>query len=216
VTWLGTVVISAVGLVFQDTIDPVTWDEVGFCSLLGLFFGSIWFVAFSGPLQAIVLLLVNRGKLSRRAGNVMLAVPLLIFARLLGYDLSPRYLQSEQPGFYASVLHKPFPTEVKLLTWGHGFGVQDKRHFWMFEGSPEQFQAFKVQMALTETHSDEDSISKTAMDQAKAACPPDQPWTMGALYFWWEETASGPEFSNRGYVYVDKSLSRWLVWWSAI
>ena len=215
-TWFGTVVIDAVGWVLQDTIDPVTWDEVGFCSLFGLFFGSVGFLTVSGPLQAIVLLFVNGGRLSRRAGNVMLALPLLIFAMLSAYGLAPRYLRSEQPGFYASVLHRPFPTEVKLLTWGHGFGLQDKRDFWMFEGTPEQFQAFKLQMALTEALPDEDFISKTAMDHAKAACPPDQPWTMGAFYFWWEDSASGPEFSNRGYVYVDKSLRRWLVWWSAI
>jgi len=213
-TWLGTVLISAVGFVLQDTIDRVTWDKIGFCLFMGMIFGTIWFV-LSGALQAGVLLMIRITKPRRIIRYGMLLLPLLAIALLMVGNLIPRYSRSHQPVFFTNILHKPYPKELNLITWGHGFGLQDRRHFWMFEGTTEQFNAFKSTMGLKDAKDIEDSLPGGAMEQVIAACPPGNPWTPGDAYYWDEETKD-PADANRGMVYVDKNLHRWVVWWSAI
>ena len=214
VTWLVTILISAVGLVYRDTINRVTWDTVWLCLLFGLFYGTALFIV-SGSLQAGVLLIISVTQPRRSIHHGMLAAPLLVVALLTAWGLSPRYVRSYQPDLFTSILHKPCPKDLNLIAWGHGFGLQDKRHFWMFEGTAEQFIIFKSTMGLQKADPDECSISNRAMKQAIAACPADDPWILGDTYYWDEET-SEPIFANRGFVMVDRNQRRWLVWWEAI
>lgn len=125
---------------------------------------------------------------------------------------------SGQRGWYVRITGKAWPEGAQLVQARHGLGMQDKRHLWLFEGTPEQFDAVLKSGGWNpdEQHENRMISADGFVAHEISRHYAGRGWSPVAAYVWWadDDAKTGP--FGPGWLLVDASRTRWCVWWAAI
>lgn len=150
--WLGTVAFFVSCELIGSNLSRSWADYLGGCALLGLLFGTVAYFVFFGPAALLLTFLLRLTKTSTKAFTACLTLAALAALWILGVTYSESRTASGQVHRFKLITRQELPGQGKLLGWGHGFGLADKRHIWVFEGTPEEFDQFNKALAWkTET-----------------------------------------------------------------
>lgn len=118
--------------------------------------------------------------------------------------------------YYITGAH--WPTGASMLLAEHGWGWRDKRHLWLIEGTPEQFEKLIRERGWILQHAPvvEDISVSVPAGKAIRHFSKDSPWSVHEVYFWEADKDAEKGPFGPGYLITDKERRRWCVWWDAI
>lgn len=178
----------------------------------GFLFGGLMFVLFIGPVQLVVVFLLQLLPMQPRWRVICSQVPAgMVFVYLISSSLTALSPSGEQQWFKDAV-GVPIPPDVKFILAEHGVGLQDRRGLWLLEGEPAAFDRLVAARGWGPQEQQvsfmvEEGVRRTAKHFSKSA-----PWTADAIYFWMAyKDATKPPF-GMSCLFADKQRKRWAVW----
>lgn len=219
---LATCVVAAtVERLCHFTLEPLTISLVGMTlAFPGSILGVAWFLLVVCPFQLLVMLFARRRRLKVRTTCLLMLIPTAYIAcdrAKASYSWKNPTPANEHKRF-EGITGMPWPGDAKMLLAEHGWGFQDRRHIWLFEGTPEQFEKLvhAHDWVLEDPSSADDFFKWMPIEKAAKRFSEDSPWRAEEVYFWMankfvEKGPYGP-----GNLITDKEHRRWCVWWDAI
>lgn len=184
--------------------------EWGFCS--GLFFGGLIFLLFVGPIQTVVILLLRWLKVTTLWRLLCSQLPAwTVFFYLINSSLNYLSPSGEQKWFQMTV-GVLFPTNAKLVLAQHGLGFQDRRHLWLLEGDPSDFERLVIARGWVLNDDEPFQMADQGIRRAREHFDKSAPWQPDLTYFWEadKDATKGP--FGMIYLLADKDRKRWAVW----
>lgn len=180
--------------------------------LLRIVFWWLGFLLFAGPIQAVVILLLRWLKVTTIWRLLCSQLPAsAAFFYLINSSLNFLSPSGEQKWFQLAV-GIPFPANSKLVLAQHGLGFQDRRHLWLIEGDPMDFERM-VDARGWVLNDDVPSMMITpGVQRTSEHFGKSESWTADAIYFWEaDKEATKPPF-GMSCLLTDKERKRWAVW----
>lgn len=152
---------------------------------------------------------------------------LLLTTLVVIYNLSTAVswrLIACEPSRFADITSMTWPEKARCVKALHGFGFQDRRHLWVFEGTSEEFLRHKTQLPWGGGAANEEGIANAGsqrlpMHEVESAFKPEGSWEPGEVYNWMvEKDTDGPAPGVYGpaWLFVNAEHTRWCVWWDGI
>lgn len=199
------------------TLEPLRAAHVGMALFSGLLIGGMSFFILVGPCQLLIVFLGKWRQVRDRTITVMMLIPAgFVVLSFLHFALSWRNPASEIKRFEV-ITGEPWPAGAKMLLAEHGWGFQDKRHLWLFEGTPEQFDKLVRDRGWVLS---EKSLPETGprlpVEKAIHCFSRNESWSAHESYFWMADKDAEKGPFGPGHLITDKEHRRWCVWWDAI
>lgn len=218
ISFVACILAYATAQLCRFTLEPLRVSDVGIALFFGLMIGGMAFFVLVGPCQLLIALMGLWRKLQARTISFLMLIPAsFIVCIFIHSAISWRYPAGEVERFEA-ITGAPWPAGAKMLLAEHGWGWQDKRHLWVFEGTSEQFDKLVLERGwVLEDASVRGDISRwMPVEKAEHCFSTDSAWSADQVYFWMadkhvEKGPFGPEN-----LITDKEHRRWCVWWDAI
>ncbi len=202
------------------TLEPLRGSHIETALFSGLFFGGLTFFVFVGPCQLLIFLIGHWRKLRAGTTNLLILIPTvcIVCSTIINAISYRNPTPASEMKRFEGITGVPWPTDAKMLLAEHGWGLQDRRHLWLFEGTPQQFDKLvSARGWVLETPGFEDISKWMPVEKAIRCISIDPPWSAHEVYYW--EFRSGDVKSGSwgpGYLITDKEHRRWCVWWDAI
>jgi len=133
-------------------------------------------------------------------------------------------LMTCEPSRFTDITSMKWPATATCVKALHGFGLQDRRHLWIFEGTPEEFKSHKVQLPWAGGPATEESLAyigggRLPLAEVESAFQSVPPWRPAEVYNWMLEKDSepiAPGVYGPAWLFVNAEHTRWCVWWNGI
>ncbi len=200
------------------TLEPLRGFHVVMALFFGLLIGGLTFLIIVGPCQLLIVLIGHWRKLKTKTIGFLMLIPAsLVSCTFIHSAISWREPAGEMRRF-ESITGAPWPADAKMLLAEHGWGMQDKRHLWLFEGTPEQFDKLVRDRGwVLEAAPVSEVISKwMPVEKAIQRFSKDSAWSVHEVYSWMADKDAEHGPFGPGNLITDKAHKRWCVWWDAI
>lgn len=203
------------------TLQPLKISHVGMALLFsGAMFGVLLFVFFVGPCQLVIVLLGNWRQLNAKTTGLLMLIPIVYIAySTVETSISWRFpTPARELKRFEGITGAPWPAGAKMLLAEHGWGMQDKRHLWLFEGTPEQFDKLVRDRGwvLDDAYMSGDISKWMPVEKAIHCFSKDSAWSVHEVYSWMADKDAEKGPFGPGNLITDKEHRRWCVWWNAI
>lgn len=218
VSFFACVLVTATGQLLHFTLEPLNGSHFGLALYFGLFFGGLIFFVIVGPFQLLIALIGRWRKLKARTISFLMLIPVVLMTFEFVHSAFSRKDPSKEVKRFEGITGAPWPTGAKMLLAEQGWGLQDKRHLWLFEGTSEQFEKlvrdrgwYLQDGTLPQEISQWMPVKKAIHQFSK-----DSTWSVHEVYFWEADKDAEKGPFGPGYLITDKEHRRWCVWWDAI
>lgn len=211
--WGGMCAFATAMLITSSTLDEASFDKfIGLC-LIGFFFGTFGFVIWCVVPVPLVCLFLRRWPRFRKVALTT------IWLVLIGGGFIGLLFRSPE---------KPFES-ITGMDWDlapcvadfHGSGLQDRRHLWVFQGTPDHFK--KHLSGVPWTQSDELSLWVNEDDsivfrRARQAFK-NEPWVPTEHHTFYNDRYDGddPKLPHgHAHLWVDAKHERWIIYWDGL
>lgn len=193
------------------------WERLQFSIFWGLFFSLLLLVIFAAPLFTVLFFIGERWPSSRRLLAWVGLAPALVAGISHLYHAATWCSLSFEREHYEKAVGVPLAEDVRVVYAKHGAGLQDRRHVWLFEGTPDAFAKMVADRGwgLQQGWTLEELSTLRYSQMAKQRFSEDAPWEPAECYFWWSEPEEDePRVVGGGHLIPDRDRRRWYVEWS--
>jgi hypothetical protein len=155
----------------------------------------------------------------KRSGlGVCMSVPAGVCLLFLCWEAVSWQMPSQEVRRFEIVTGLTWPTEAKLVRAEHGWGFQDKRHLWIFEGKPAGFDRVLTDRQWYRQLPGEEELEflQIPIQKMKGVFTSAGPWSPDEVYIWMADKAAQEGPFGPGYLISDRDHLRWCVWWNGI
>ncbi|MCB1275985.1 hypothetical protein [Prosthecobacter sp.] len=203
------------------TLGPMTISHVIMALVFsGIIFGVIPLAVILVPVQCLLVLIGRWRKLKAKTISFLMQLPTaFVVCSAIASAVSWRFpTVANESKYFEGITGAPWPAGARMLLAEHGWGMQDKRHLWLFEGTPEQFDALVRARGwvLEPPPVSEHISSRVPVEKAIQRFSKDSAWSAHEVYFWMADKDAERGPFGPGFVITDKEHKRWCVWWDAI
>jgi hypothetical protein len=217
-SWFAICALGSLGAILRSTLEPDLGGRVIVGLMFGFFFGTLFYFLFVFSLQVLLLGITACGSLSIRViRNVVLFPAWLAMGIVVCHSASLQMLAGQR-FWFPIITSRTWPEGANVVMVRHGMGFQDKRHLWVFEGKPEQFEAM-LRRGGWESSDEFGPEWKRRGDICLpflSDCYHGSPWAVAATYVWFSDDDEKPGPMGPGWLLVDSTRTHWCVWWDAI
>jgi hypothetical protein len=210
--WGGMWTFASAVLITTSTLDEASFEKlIGLC-LIGFFFGTFGFVIWCVVPVPLVCFLLRRWPRFRKFTLATIWLVLICWG-LIG-------LLFQSPA-------KPFES-ITGMDWDlapcvadfHGSGLQDRRHLWVFQGTPDQFKKHLsgVPWKLDElSRYEDDCIEFRRARQTFGS----ELWVPTEHHFFYndryDDDGGNPKHPHgHAHLWVDAKHERWIIYWDGL
>jgi hypothetical protein len=217
-SWFGICALGSLGAILRSNLEPNLWERVLAGLIFGFFFGTLFYCVFVLSLQLVLCGITARGSCSIRVVRNVVLFPTWVAMAVVIWHSASLQMPGTQRFWFPIITGKAWPEGAKLVMVRHGNGMQDKRHLWVFEGKPEQFEAL-LRNGGWESSDDYQSEWKRLPKVCESALSDyyrDNARPVAASYIWFSDMDGEPGPMGPGWLLVDASRTHWCVWWDAV
>lgn len=215
ISWIPTWLVMTILTGWQFTLAPSNWDRWSTPLIYSLILAPLFILIYILPLQWLLHRIGRWRKWSpSRVGVGFIVIGILVPAAILGngFGLIPgtavRRLES--------TTGTTFPPRATLHANLHGIGGQDRRHLWVIDGTPDEFEKMFSHPEWIPIDAEDDEyllrwIEHFPRERVESY--------IGQLTTWADVRAWFPKHTNPpgpGYVMTNANRTRWVVWWDGI
>lgn len=207
---------TAAMIVGRATLNAGTASWLEAVLSLALVFGVLAFLFPVLPLQLLIMLILRCWKHRHWAATWLMLLPGAYISAHHLYSAVQWRMPEHEKEVFEQTVGVSWPEGVKLVMAKHGFGLQDRRHLWLFEGTPAQFDKMVADRGwLPHKEVTAEKLSDARFCQiAKERFSKDEPWEPAEWYSWWADPEEDePEVLGGGPLIPDKDHRRWYVGW---
>jgi hypothetical protein len=202
------------------TLGPLKVSHVGLVLPTAILFGGVLSLFIIGPFQLLIVLFGRWQRLKAKTTSLLMLIPTvyIVYGTIRTAISYRNPTPASEIKRFEGITGVPWPTDAKMVLAEHGWGLQDRRHLWLFEGTPQQFDKLvSARGWVLETPGFEDISKWMPVEKAIRCFSNDPAWSAHEVYyleFRSEDVKSGSW--GPGYLITDKEHKRWCVWWDAI
>jgi hypothetical protein len=221
VSLVACVLASTAEQLCRFTLEPLKIVHVEMALFFsGAIIGGLLFFLIIGPCQFLIVSIGHWRRLKARTTSLLMLIPTVyMICSMSAAAISWRHpTPASELKRFEAITGVPWPTDAKLLLAEHGWGMQDKRHLWLFEGTPEQFDKLVRDRGwvLEDTPMSGDILKWMPVEKAIQRFSKDSAWSVHEVYFWMADKDAEKGPFGPGNLITDKKHRRWCVWWDAI
>jgi hypothetical protein len=209
--------VTGLWMFLHYTLDDSAVQRIGAAFFAALFFGGPVFVIYVLPAQVILHFALRWFKLLPCWKTFVISLPgLTVFVIQSQRLLYSSSFEHERSHLEQSV-GGSIPPEAKLILAQHGFGLADRRHLWLIEGTPDDFDRFIAERGwMAGGERDLNCITEHIRNRIKKHFVADPPWKPDLIFRWGNvvEPVPGPLGNSclQCLLLADKERKRWVVY----